>query len=53
MPPKLFLTIGLTEQKEKHERRLVMKKFQKSELDAVKYIANKMMEGPVEDFNDE
>ena len=30
-----------------------MKKLQKTELDAIKYIAYKMMEQPTEEFNDE
>ena len=53
VPPKLFLAMGLTEQNEKHQRRLVMKQLQKSELEAMKYIAYKMMEKPVEGLSDE
>ena len=53
IPPKLYLAMAATEQIEKHQRRLLMKKLQKTEIEAVKYIAQQMMEKPVEDFNDE
>ena len=53
VPPKLYLAMAATEQIEKHQRRLLMKKLHKSELEAVKYIAQKMMEKPLEDLSDE
>ena len=53
VPPRLYLAMAATEQVEKHQRRLLMKKLQKSELEAMKYIAQKMMEKPMEEFNDE
>jgi conjugative transfer ATPase len=53
VPPRLYLMMAATEQIEKHQRRLLMKQLQKSELDAIKYMAFKMMEQPVEVFSDE
>lgn len=53
VPPRLYLAMAGTEQVEKHQRRLLMKKLQKSEMEAVKYIAQKMMEKPMEDLSDE
>ncbi len=44
VPPKLYLAMAATEQIEKHQRLLTMKKLQKSELEAMKYLANEMME---------
>jgi conjugative transfer ATPase len=51
--PKVYLAMAATDQSEKYERKSVMKKLQKSELDAMKYIAYKMMETTVEELNDE
>ena len=53
VPPRLYLAMAATEQVEKHQRRLLMKKLKKSELDAMKYIAQKMMEKPTEELADE
>jgi conjugative transfer ATPase len=53
VPPRLYLAMAATEQVEKHQRRLLMKKLKKSEMDAVKYIAMKMMEKPMEESGDE
>lgn len=48
VPPRLYLAMAATEQHEKYERKQLMKKMQCSELDVVRYIADQMMQKPIE-----
>jgi len=53
VPPRLYLAMAATEQHEKHERKQLMQQLQCSELDVVRYIANQMMQKPVEELTDD
>jgi len=53
VPPRLYLTMAATEQDEKNQRRTLMEKLNKTELEVVEHIANQMMVKKVEEEIDE
>jgi conjugative transfer ATPase len=53
VPPKLYLAMAATEQTEKNHRSNIMKKFNCSEIEAVKIIADEMMKVKNEAYLDD
>lgn len=53
VPPRLYLAMAATEQDEKNQRRVLMQKLNKTELEVVDYIANQMMEKKIEEEHDD
>lgn len=52
IPPRLYLAMAMTEQEEKNQRKVLMAKLNKTELEVIEYIANQMMMQKVEEGND-
>ena len=53
VPPKLYLVMAGTEQEEKNQRRVLMEKLNKTELEVVEYLADQMMAKVIEEGHDD
>lgn len=53
VPPRLYLAMAMTEQEEKNQRKVLMEKLNKTELEVVEYIADQMMAQKIEEGNDD